>query len=181
MSTKTDLQDRLKTATADCLNATASVSDAVFFDNSNGKWSIAENLIHLAIVAKRFGSTFTMPKEQLANFGLATQPSRPFDGILAAYMKALEGMAVAPKAFVAVQTADDTRTSVIERYNNAHNILGANLMTFSEEELDKYQVPHPLLGLLTMREMMDFIVFHLGHHQKAVDRIVGRSAGQLVG
>jgi DinB superfamily len=176
MSTKTTLYARLEAATADCRNATFDVSDAVFFDNSNGKWSIAENLIHLAIVAKRFGSVFTMSKEQLANFGLATQPSRPFDGILAAYLKTLEGMAVAPKAFVAVQTADDTRTSVVERYNNAHGILGTNLMAFSEEDLDTYQVPHPLLGLLTLREMMDFIVFHLGHHQRAIERITARTA-----
>jgi hypothetical protein len=174
--TKTDLQDRLKTATADCLNATTNVSDPVFFDNSNGKWSIGENLIHLAIVAKRFGATFTMPKEQLANFGLATQPSRPFEGILAAYMAALEGKAVAPKPFVAVQTADDTRTSITERYNKAHSILDENLDTFSEEDLDKYQIPHPLLGLLTMREMMEFIVFHIGHHQRAIERITARFA-----
>lgn len=176
MSTKTTLHAGLEAAVTDCLNATTSVSDAVFFDNSNGKWSIGENLIHLAIVAKRFGSVFTMPKEQLANFGLATQPSRPFNGILAAYMEKLAGLAVAPKAFVAVQTADDTRTSIIERYNNAHSLLDTNFMSFSEEDLDKYQVPHPLLGLLTLREMMDFIVFHLGHHQKAIERITAQVA-----
>ena len=174
MSTKITLHAGLQAAFTDCCTATFHVSDAVFFDNSNGKWSIGENLIHLAIVAKRFGSVFTMPKEQLANFGLATQPSRPFDGIMAAYMDALKGMAVAPKAFVAVQTAEDTRTSVVERYNNAHSILATNFMSFSEEDLDKYQVPHPLLGLMTMREMLDFIVFHLGHHQKAIERITAK-------
>jgi hypothetical protein len=176
MSTKTTLNAGLEAAVTDCRTATLNISDAVFFDNSNGKWSIAENLIHLAIVAKRFGSVFTMPKEQIANFGLATQPSRPFEGILAAYVDALKGLAVAPKAFVAVQTADDTRTSVVERFNNAHSILATNFLTFSEEDLDRYQVPHPLLGLLTMREMMDFIVFHLGHHQRAIERITARIA-----
>ena len=176
MSTKSTLQVGLEAAVTDCRTATLNVSDAVFFDNSNGKWSIGENLIHLVMVAKRFGSVFRMPKEQIANFGLATRPSRSFDGILAAYMESLKGLAVAPKPFVAMQTADDTRTSVVERYNNAHSILATSFMTFSEEELDKYQVSHPLLGLMTMREMMDFIVFHIGHHQRAIERITARES-----
>ena len=176
MSTKTTLLAGLEAAVTDCRNAPLNVSDAVFFDNSNGKWSIGENLIHLAIVAKRFGNVFTMPKEQIANFGLATQPSRPFDGILTAYMESLKGLSVAPKAFVAVQTADDTRASIVERYNNAHTLLATHFMSFSEEDLDKYQVPHPLLGLLTLREMLDFIVFHVGHHRRAIERITAQLA-----
>ena len=87
--TTTILQDRLETATNDCLNASTSASDAVFFDNSNGKWSIAENLIHLHKVAQRFGGALGLPKEQIANFGLAIQPSRTYEEMKTVYSDAL--------------------------------------------------------------------------------------------
>lgn len=170
--TTTTLQNRLETATNDCLNASASVSDAVFFDNSNGKWSIAENLIHLQKGAKRLGGALALPKEQIANFGLATKPSRTYEAMRDYYAEALKTNFVVPKAFTAEQTADDTRPSVLSAYTQSHANLNALIPNFSETDLDTYQIPHPRLGLLTLREMLYFMVYHIGHHQKAVDRIV---------
>ena len=170
--TITILQDRLETATNDCLNASASVSDAVFFDNSNGKWSIAENLIHLHKVAQRFGSALGLPKAQIANFGLATQPSRTYEAMKTVYSDALKTRVIVQKAFAALQTEADTRPVVLSTFTQQHADLKAIITRFSEEDLDKYQMPHPLLGLLTLREMLYFMVYHIGHHQKAVDRIV---------
>jgi hypothetical protein len=37
-----------------------------------------------------------------------------------------------------------------------------------EPALDRYQLPHPLLGRLTVREMLAFSVYHHAHHLRRV-------------
>jgi hypothetical protein len=40
------------------------------------------------------------------------------------------------------------------------------LKKFSEDDLDSIRLPHPLLGKLTVREMLYFAVYHVGHHHR---------------
>jgi hypothetical protein len=175
---ETMLLKNLFEATENCFILAKSVPDATFFDNSNGKWSIAENLMHLEVSAKRLAGAMSLPKADLAaKFGTATKPSMAFEKISEIYYAAASQKAiVAPPAFAAMQTADTTRASVEEGYTKSHAILAAVLSNYSEDELEHYQIPHPLLGLLTVREMIYFTVFHIRHHQKAVDRIAAAHA-----
>jgi hypothetical protein len=175
---ETMLLKNLFEATENCFNRATSVPDATFFDNSNGKWSIAENLMHLDVSAKRLAGAMSLSKEDLvAKFGTATKPSRPYEDIPTIYYAAANQKAiVAPPAFAALQTAETTRASVVEGYTKSHAFLAAVLSNYTEDELELYQIPHPLLGLLTVREMIYFTVFHIGHHQKAVDKIVAAHA-----
>ncbi|MBN8578769.1 MAG: DinB family protein [Cytophagales bacterium] len=46
--------------------------------------------------------------------------------------------------------------------------LASKLNRFSEAELDLYILPHPLLGKLTLREMIYFTCYHVQHHQELV-------------
>jgi hypothetical protein len=39
-----------------------------------------------------------------------------------------------------------------------------------EEDLDRYRLPHPVLGLVTVREMLMFTLFHFDHHRENVAR-----------
>jgi len=41
---------------------------------------------------------------------------------------------------------------------------------WSEADLDRYLLPHPLLGKLTVREMLFFTIHHAQHHQALVER-----------
>jgi hypothetical protein len=41
---------------------------------------------------------------------------------------------------------------------------------WSEAELDAYRLPHPLLGRLSVREMMFFTLLHNRHHQAVAER-----------
>ena len=167
-----ELNTHLQAATQNCLNASTSVSDAVFFDNTHGKWSIGENLLHLDKSAKRLIGALSLPKEQLANFGFATKPSRTYDVMRDSYIAVLQTGVVAPKGFTVTQSAEDTRPSVIESYVKTHAFLGEKINQFSEEDLDLYQVPHPIMGNFTLRETVYFTIFHITHHEKAVERIV---------
>lgn len=40
---------------------------------------------------------------------------------------------------------------------------------WSEADLDRYRLPHPLLGKLTVRDMLLFTVQHLAHHASKVE------------
>ena len=42
--------------------------------------------------------------------------------------------------------------------------LSYHIDRFSEQELDTLILPHPLLGKLTLREMLYFTCYHVEHH-----------------
>jgi len=48
--------------------------------------------------------------------------------------------------------------------------LFSKLDKFTENELDRYILPHPLLGKLTLREMLFFTIYHIEHHEKLIKR-----------
>jgi len=43
-------------------------------------------------------------------------------------------------------------------------VIGELLEQFTEEELDTLSLPHPLLGILSIREMFYLISYHPSHH-----------------
>ncbi len=44
------------------------------------------------------------------------------------------------------------------------------LNNWDEQNIDKYLLPHPLLGKITMREMLYFTDLHIQHHNKLIDQ-----------
>jgi hypothetical protein len=51
--------------------------------------------------------------------------------------------------------------------------LGTRVGKWSERKLDNILLPHPLLGKLTVREMLYFTAYHVDHHQRIVERDKG--------
>lgn len=171
--TQSDIKNQLKATIAACQSAAASGGEVTFFKNFNDKWSIGENLIHLSKSAKSVNRVLSLPKEQLANFGKPMQPSRDYATIFNNYQKALAAGATAARGgFDAQYTEGDTFADTLTRFAAHHEDLVACLDNFNEEDLDNYQIPHPVLGNLTVREMYYFMDLHINHHQKAVDRIL---------
>ena len=50
------------------------------------------------------------------------------------------------------------------------------LAEWSESDLDTYAIPHPVLGLLSTRQMLLFVILHNEHHlqpdEKRAERII---------
>ena len=46
------------------------------------------------------------------------------------------------------------------------------MKNFTDAELDLYQLPHPALGNLTIRELLSFTIFHIEHHTRTIAKIV---------
>ena len=55
---------------------------------------------------------------------------------------------------------------------SVNDSLCKKLKNYSEKELEVYILPHPLLGKLTLREMLYFNILHAEHHRNSVAMLV---------
>ena len=164
---------KLAQVSASCKKTALTADDTLFFKTQNGKWSIAENLVHLAKSAKAVNRALSMPKEQmLVAFGKPNHASRDFKTVFQVYKTFLAKGGIATNPFSPQITEGDTKQGITELFDNQHNIYIALLKNFTETDLDNYQMPHPALGNLTIREMGYFMVFHIEHHENTIKNIL---------
>lgn len=167
--THSEIKSQLAASIETCRAAATQADDILFFKNKNGKWSIGENIIHLTKSAKGVNRGLSMPKAQLAMMGTPDHASRDYETIVNLYQQGLaNGATAANTPFDARYTEGDTPTSVMAEFDTQHRILLDLLETFSETDLEAYQLPHPVLGNLTIREMYYFMDLHIRHHLKAI-------------
>ena len=69
---------------------------------------------------------------------------------------------------VVVIAPDVSRDDLVKAFVTASEELRAAAAEWSEEALDRYSLIHPLMGELTVREMLLFFVVHERHHLKLV-------------
>lgn len=76
----------------------------------------------------------------------------------------------APRAVPAPDDASARQREIISEFRAAVRDLANAAERWSERDLDRYRLPHPLLGKLTLREMLFFTLYHYGHHRDNVIR-----------
>ena len=62
---------------------------------------------------------------------------------------------------------DDTggkKKALLDRWSKANAELLAVAEKWDEDDLDRYQLPHPLIGNLTVREMLFCTIYHNLRH-----------------
>ena len=145
-----------------------------FFRRIGESWSPAETVRHLIKSTRPVGTALRVPKLVLRwKFGRATHKSRNYDEVRVAYLKTLsEGGQAGRFAPSPKQDSDLSawRSRIMADFAKAHRILRARAAKWSEKQLDRLQLPHPLLGPLTVREMLLFTLYHQRHHIGVVER-----------
>lgn len=147
------------------------------FTGTDTEWSPEGYLKHLIISVKAFAKALLLPRDQIeAMFGKA-DGSKTFDELVADYEKLLtEGLQaenvsnITPVNYRMPEGIEDEKTYLIETWNEGNNRLYANLETWSEEDLDSYCIPHPALGMITVREMLFFTIHHNRGHAEDIKR-----------
>jgi len=151
-----------------------------FFRRIGASWSPAETVRHLNKSNRPVVKALGMPKLVLRfMFGKARRPSVTYDDLVARYRQALaeggEAGRFAPSA-QAQSDAEAWRASIMKDFRGVHAALRRMLERWPERKLDALLLPHPLLGKLTVREMLFFTLYHQRHHRSAVQRRL-REAG----
>lgn len=151
----------------------AKVSEQVREDefnvSKNNKWTTAENISHLVRSTQMTTLAFSTPK--FLHVILYGKPSRTSHGcskVVDNYQKKLSEGASASGIYIPKKT-DYNKTQL----NAELQLKGKKLITaisekWTDEQLDNYQISHPILGLITVRELAYFTIYHNGHHLKTI-------------
>jgi len=141
-------------------------------------WSPAENVRHLTKSMRAVTRGLRLPTfvVRLA-FGGAPGSSRGYEEMRKRYLAALTpGVTAggfAPEPRPAPDDPEAERQRIMDHHATAVRELGDAASRWTERQLDRCQLPHPLLGPITVREMLHFTLYHNRHHLDGVRRRVG--------
>jgi hypothetical protein len=142
-----------------------------FSNAPDGRWTEGQVLDHLILSTKPLNLALRLPKIALRmKFGTAKSPSEPMDAMIARYEAALAGGGKAPRPFVPPAVGLEDKQRLLESLCKEGQRLAEVAGKWSERDLDRYVLPHPLLGNLTVRNMLQFAHYHLEHHLNILKR-----------
>lgn len=171
---KSEIQARLISNHAAFANFIRGLSDVLVNHSMPGKWTPLQQLSHIEKSVAPVKIAFVVPKFFLRIvFGKANRPSRSYDELVAKYKSKLEAGGKSTTRFLPDSTCDRIMLQdVIERHVK---VLSERIDRFSEHELDQFILPHPLLGKLTLREMLYFTIHHVEHHHAQINPSLRKS------
>lgn len=161
---QSEIQQLLDKSFTDFSTFVGDLSDHRFIVSPEGKWSAGQQLDHLIRSAKPVNKALNMPRFVLRWFGKPARASRSFEEIREAYRHVLKNGAVSSRPYVPPVTEIEQRETLLKQFAQQKNRMIGLVGNWPEAELDRYQLPHPLLGKLTTREVLYFTIYHNYHH-----------------
>jgi hypothetical protein len=146
------------------------ISANEFFTRHGETWSPSDNLDHMIKAIKPVTKALKLPKITLqAMFGKPEKSSMSYGELCQVYRDAIAQGGQASGRYLPDQQnpqeeAEGLKKSLLEEWSKAGDELLSTAERWQDSELDQYQLPHPLLGKLTIREMIYFTIYHNLRH-----------------
>ncbi len=167
--TKPELKQALIFHHLNFLNLIEAIPDKDVHATIQGKWSASQQLEHILKSVAPVRVAFFLPAYLLKMFfGTSNRPTRSYEELVVKYQAKLSAGGKAPSWFVPSGQSKEINRLAARLRNSIQSLVG-RIDPFSEKELDQLLMPHPLLGKLTLREMLYFTIYHVQHHQKQID------------
>jgi hypothetical protein len=170
INTKTELIAALQDSNQSAENWFRAVPANDFFARQGEVWSSSDNVDHLIKAVKPISKALKLPKITLqAMFGRPEKPSMTYEELCDRYRAEIARGAQASGRYLPNQhTPDDDTESkkkeLLDQWSKANEELLSIVEKWDEKELDRYLLPHPLIGKLTIREMIFFTIYHNLRH-----------------
>jgi hypothetical protein len=145
-----------------------SLSENDFLKKQNNKWSAGQQLEHIFLSIRPVNLALTIPKFLLTFFGRSSA-SRSYDELVQSYQNVLKNGGKASSMYLPKSVSTTKKQKLITKLENIIKRLSAKIDNYNEDDLDKYNLPHPLLGKITIREMLYFCIYHVQHHQQLTE------------
>ena len=168
---ETDLQQRLVNDYQTFISVINGYSSEAFNRHADEKWSVADVVQHLYLSARPVARLMTGPREVFMQWGKPASPSKTYEEIASAYKKILATGVKAPAAMAPrIEDMQVGRDTLMTRFSSVYESLIETIGHWSDQELEAYCIPHPALGKLTVREMVNFTSLHTQHHLRLLPK-----------
>mgnify|MGYP000176886296 CR=1 FL=1 len=149
---------------------------------ADDEWAPIDDLRHLNRTVTLTTSGLRLPRPVMrVRFGRARRPSDRYEEVRERYLGRLSAGIRSPNRLappVAVfDDAEAYRRRTLDRWADVCAALDAAAARWKERDADRYVLPHPALGPLTVREILFFTHVHDLHHVDVARRRVRRSGG----
>jgi hypothetical protein len=149
----------------------SNIEESVFFSKPKQGWSPLENVKHLQ--SSTFPVALFLRKElrfMLFLFGKGTSQKTTQETIETYRSRLSSGSGAGfftPFGVLHFPSAGKKQNEISQLESSIESILDS-LPTWTEEELDEICMLHPILGIIPMREMLYFTLYHLCHHSSII-------------
>lgn len=135
------------------------------------KWTSGQHILHLVNSLQLLNNALSYPRFFLKyKFGLANRPSRDYKTIAKKYDDKLEeNQARAAKFNQKLKTPTlKERERLLTKFQIQQKKLQYKTKKISEKNLDTLVIPHPLMGKMTIREIIMWTAHHTEHHTETL-------------
>jgi len=137
----------------------------------SGKWTTGQHALHLLQSIVPLNKALSLPKFILKyKFGKSNRETRNYETVIANYnnkLKAAKGLTFGPSKNMKVPKVKDKKY-LINRLKIQNKKLQHKLLKWSDNDLDNFILPHPLMGKMTIREIIMWTSFHVEQHTKTL-------------
>ncbi len=164
MQSQAELITAIKESVIEISNYLESISQDQMQVSIDDKWSIAENIIHLNKSVAPINMALSLPKFSFIPFG-KSKHHYSYEEIIDKYQAKLKEGVVATGPYIPSKRSKRiSKNQLIKDFRCHYSTFTKKIDKWSEEALDKYRLPHPIIGKITIREMTFFTIYHVKHH-----------------
>lgn len=167
IQTKDDIIRELGKVSKEFTDYCSTINEHLYFQQPQGKWSIAQNVKHLTTSARITILAFSFPKIVVRVYaGKPNRPSRSYDELVAKYILKLAQGGKASGRFIPKPISEnEDKEKMLQLFSGTMQTLADKIQKkWEDPQLDQYIAPHPLLGKITLRELGFFTIHHTKHH-----------------
>lgn len=139
----------------------------LLLETKEGKWSAAQNIDHLTKSAKPLILALRLPRMVLGVFG-KKKVFLTYEEVVEKYKDVLSKGGKSPATYIPNKIGVNKVDSIIHNFIETNKQLVELLNYFDENDINRFCLPHPLLGKLTLKEILFFTIYHMEHHFKTI-------------
>ena len=131
------------------------------------KWTAGQQLEHIVKSSEPILLGLKIPLWLLGIlFGKSKKASMDYKQLVQRYHEVLSKGGKSSRPFIPKTGESYGAEPLKNRLLLTISKINLKIEEISEEDLDHYRLPHPLLGKLTLREMLFFTIYHVEHHME---------------
>lgn len=131
------------------------------------KWTAGQHVIHLVQSSRPLLRALRMPTFLLKwRFGTSNRPSRSYDEIIKRYKDklALSQGVVGPFSVNMPDSSSSEAQSWLNEISQLNDSINKITLKLKDKDMDTALLPHPLMGKMTLREILMWNAYHTLHH-----------------